>query len=177
MAVASAIGHQAISLWPAPEAHDIGQVIFLDGLRSPRKALRTQMAYGLRSMSEAWDRETRKTRSLLLATSVLATCDKAIGGEDDAWTRLYCYAFTVCESVDRPPFKPDRWMKPTSPEVAERLEQFGQWYRQNRERLEEMAAKETPKLEAARARMDRGDRAQRTGPTLNGAVVLEIQSR
>lgn len=155
MAVAGAIGHQAISLWQAADARDIGQVIFLDGLKSQRRELRTQMAYALRSISETWDPKTRTNRTTLLATSVLAMAERAVGGDEDHWTRLYCYAFTVCESVDTPPFKPDRRLDPKSPEVAKQLDVFARWYAEHKKELQALAAKEEPALDAARERLDK----------------------
>ena len=65
------------------------------------------------------------------------------------WDRLYCFAFSAGEALDRSPIQVDRHLDTKSPEVAKRLLQFGEWFRNEKPRLERTADAQLKSVEAA----------------------------
>ncbi len=71
----------------------------------------------------------------------------------DQWTRLYAYVFSIAETLEEPPFRPDRGMDPASPMVAQRLDEFRKWFEAKRPTLEALAREQAPEVERARRAM------------------------
>ena len=90
---------------------------------SPHKEARCGCAYNLKDLG---------TNAIYDATNaepvgaILAAADRAAGDESE-WTRLYCYAFSVCDAVSGEPITVDRRMRHDSPEVLELLTRFNEW--------------------------------------------------
>jgi hypothetical protein len=95
---------------------------------SPHKQARDAAAYGLRNLAcepLSWPQGKRLP---VPAGALRAAIDRALDpATGDGWTRLYVYAFSVCEALPDPPFVPDRWTDPSSPRVAELLDEFAAW--------------------------------------------------
>ncbi|MEM7235225.1 MAG: hypothetical protein AAF517_23805 [Planctomycetota bacterium] len=138
--------------WRSPRGRRLCRIVAEDILaKSPTARARQNVAYNLRHMKLAKHPKRARAPDLLpllptgaiLRASKLALDSKA----GSHWTRLYAYAFSVCEVLDEPPFKPDRWLDPKSPRVKELLEEFAEWFESQRESLE--------RADDARGKVDR----------------------
>jgi hypothetical protein len=146
-AVAMAIG-ETTRLWNDPFSQSVGQVIITDILRhSPHKNAKERAAYSLPDLRYRWVGVNRERKLPLPATAIVAASERALQLIDgDEWNRLYTYAFSVCETLDRPPVKPDRNMDPDSPMVTRLLKHFESWFADRKDDLLEEQAKEAPQL-------------------------------
>jgi hypothetical protein len=149
---------RATRLWDVRASAAIGQVVTLDILRlSPHTPAREAAAYGLRELSRRWhdgSEETLPSPATAILVALKAAEDPKNG---DAWKRLYVYGFSALEAMAAPPFPPDRRMDPAGKEPQARLDQLASWRRANESRLETDAAREGPRLDAARALLDAAD--------------------
>ena len=147
----------ATSLWDDPRSQAVAQVLTLDVFRgaSHNRYLREQAAYGLRAMREVL-RGGKEIRRPEPASAILAVAKMALDPKNgDAWTRLYVYAYSVCEALDAPPIPVNRSLDPKSPEVEALLLKFDRWLATNERQLARARDTEQSDLEAVRAAMNK----------------------
>jgi len=142
---------EAIRLWDDSRSQAVGQVIVVDILKhSPHKEAKHRAAYGLRHFRERWRAGRYAGKVLRMpepVTAIITASQMALDPKNgDEWTRLYVYAFSVCEALDSPPMKPDRDMDPESEKVGRALTKFASWFKANRRKLERRATRENAAL-------------------------------
>ena len=142
---------EIVRLWDDPRSWAVGQVLTVDTLKhSPHNEAKYRTAYGLRYFRERW-RTGKDLRMPEPTTAIIAASQMALDPKNgDEWTRLYVYAFSVCEALDSPPMKPDRHMDPKSEEVGKTLGKFESWFKASEKKLEALAAKESVALAGVR---------------------------
>ena len=144
----------ATRLWNDPRSWAIGAAGMAEILRdTPHPQARHSVGAWARSLREVFvdghDRRRPLPAAVILEMSRLALDYRV----EDQWTRLYVYAFSVIEALDEPPFPAARNMEPSSPDVARRLGEFGDWFAQHRRELEDLAAAQKPAIDEAAARL------------------------
>ena len=111
-------------MWDDAEGRAMLRVLVEDTLRrSPSAEARSQAAYCLPNLSRVRGREDKEPAEPAIG-ALLAACELAGDVRHDPWTRLYTFAFTVCEAVDDPPIVVDRLLRPNSPEAEASLAEF-----------------------------------------------------
>ncbi len=105
------------------------------------------MAYGARDLRTVFRDGNDYTRPIPAAV-ILDMSTRALDPQSGSnWERLYTYVFGVIAAVDEPPFPAESELSPDSPQVAQRLREFRQWYETRRASLEALAAQQKPELE------------------------------
>ena len=148
----------AVRLWDDPDSAAMGQAVTLDILAtSPHREARHQAAYGVKDLGMRWRHsgEVRLPEPTACIVRLLDLAQDSHAG--DAWTRLYVYGFSACEAMREAPFKVDRRMSPSSPEVEARLKTLAHWYRSHRGELKARVAAEQPALLKARGLLGVGN--------------------
>jgi hypothetical protein len=163
--VASQLGaaHQ-LMLWGDADARLACHLIAADALsKSSNLLVRLQCGYALRALVQRCTLAKdgmKEDRGPLPVEAVIAVGDIALATPPlvspaaDAWNALCCYAFPVCDAVERPPFVANRNMKCDSPEVAQLRAQFAAWWGIERPKLELQAGERAAAMAALRERLE-----------------------